>query len=266
MSLYGSQTENCHLTMSAPSAGGIGDGAYTVAALYMPNVFGGGQIIWRGYNPSNFSQRGLYVDGDMWMINEQADTNIPSFSNPPIWYWFVVTKGAADEAPRAHWATYDPMNPLAWTHLDAVSVQIARPQINRLCLGDEFGSQFKGNIACWVAFTTETTDFDIELFFGNSSADIMSMNPQFFMHWPEAAGISSPFEDLAGGGVETIRTGNWATSSDPPGYDFSLGPSGKPKIWDGSSWVQHSIRSFNGTDWIPSKIAGGTATGWTVSR
>lgn len=266
MSLYGAQTENCHLTVSAPSAGGVGDGAYTVAILFKPNLFNGAQMIWRAYNSSNFSHRGLYVDGDMWIINEQADTNIPSFSNPPQWYWFVASKSSADEAPRAHWAVYDATNPFSWTHLDALSVQVARPQINRLCLGDEFDMQFRGNVACWVAFTSELSDLDIELFFERSSSDIMSASPQFFMHWPEAAGVSGAFEDIAGGGVETIRTGNWAVSADPPNYNFSLGPSGKPKVWDGSSWVQRQTKTYNGTIWVPAKMAGATVTGWVTSR
>lgn len=266
MSLYGAGTETCHLTVSAPSAGGVGSGAYTVGALFMPNLFGGSANIWRGYDASNFSYRGLYCDGDMWVINEQADTNIPSFGNPQNWYWFVVTKAATTVAPRVHWATYTSSGAMSWVHLDALSTQIPKAAITRLCLGDEFGSPFKGNIACLTAFTSQMNDPDVELFFQRSSADILALTPQFFMHWPQADGIGSAFHDIAGGGVETIRTGNWDVSADPPGYSFALGRSGKPKVWNGTSWVTHQSKTYNGTSWVPSKMNGTTGSGWITSK
>jgi hypothetical protein len=266
MSLFGAGTESCHLTISAPSAGAIGNGAYTVAALFMPNLFGGSATIWRGYDASSFSYRGLYCDGDMWLPNEQADTNIPSFGNPQNWYWLVVSKASVSEAPRAHWAVYDSSSAMTWSHLDSLTAQVARATVNRLCLGDEFGSAFKGNIACLTAFSTELTDSQIESLCQTSSANIIASTPQFFTHWPQAAGLGSPFQDIAGGGVETIRTGNWATSTDPPGFDFSLGRSGKAKVWSGSSWVQHSVKAYNGSAWVPHKLNGATAGGWIASK
>jgi hypothetical protein len=232
----------------------------------MPNLFGGSATIWRGYDASNFSHRGLYVDGDMWLPNEQADTNIPSFGNPQTWYWFVVTKASVDEAPRSHWATYTSSGALTWVHLDAATVQVVRSPTNRLCLGDEFGSAFKGNIACLAAFAAEATDSAIESLFVRSSLNVLSASPQFFAHWPQAAGIGSPFADIAGGGVETVRTGNWDVSTDPPGFDFSLGRSGKPKVWNGSSWVQHQAKSYDGSLWVPSKMNGVSGSGWIMSK
>lgn len=266
MSLYGAQSESCHLTITAPSAGALGSGAYTTAVLYMPNLFGGSAMMWKAYNPSDFSQRGLYCDGDMWLPNEQADTNIPSFANPQNWYWFISSKGSVTEAPRAHWAVYNSSGALSWTHLDALSAQAAAPAINRICLGDEFGVQFRGNIACLAIFLTKMTDSAIESLFLRSSADIMAASPAFFVHWPQANGIGSPFHDIAGGGVETIRTGNWDVSADPPGYSFALGRSGKPKIWDGASWTQHPPKVWNGSGWSVSKLSGATAGGWITSK
>jgi hypothetical protein len=266
MSLYGAQGEACHLTVSAPSAAAVGSGAYTVAALYMPNIFGGANMLWHGYQSNDFSHTGLYVDGDMWCPNEQADTNIPSFGNPQQWYWFVVSKAAVTEAPRAHWAVYTSSGSISWTHLDAGTAQGVFSNINRFCLGDEFGVQFRGNIACFSAFTSELTDSQIESLFVRSSSDIMAAAPQFFMHWPQADGLGSPFQDIAGGGVETIRTGNWDVSTDPPGYNFTLGRSGKPKVWNGSSWVQHQAKSYDGSSWPACKLAGATVGGWVRSQ
>lgn len=266
MSLRGAVFDGCHLTLTAPSAGGVGTGAYTVAALYMPNPFGSSATIWRGYTSSNFSQRALYCDGDMWMPSQQADTNIPSFGNPQQWYWFVVTKAGITEAPRAHWAVYNASGSLTWVHLDALSNQANDSAINRICLGDEFGDEFKGNIACLTAFTHEMTDFEIEGLFLRNSSPIMATTPQFFVHWPESIGLGSPFQDIAGGGVETTRSGSWTMSADPPGFDFSLGRSGEPKIWNGTSWVQHEAKSWNGISWIPSKMNGATSEGWITSK
>lgn len=266
MSLYGAQAEACHLTIAAPSAGGLGSSAYTTAALYMPNLFGGSSMMWRAYNPSNFSQRGLFCDGDMWMPTEQADTNIPSFGNPANWYWFVTSKDSVTEAPRAHWAVYNSSGVLNWTHLDALSTQAAAAAIDRISIGDEFGTQFRGNIACLAIFLTEMTDAAIESLFLRSSADIMAASPEFFVHWPQADGIGSPFHDIAGGGVETIRSGNWDVSADPPGFSFALGRSGKPKTWDGTSWVQHVPKVWNGTGWSTAKLNGATVGGWITSK
>lgn len=266
MSLYGASGQNCHLTISAPSAGALGTGAYTVAVLYMPNLFGNSNMIWKAYEPANFSQRGLYCDGDMWMLSQQVDTNIPSFANPQNWYWLVASKGSANEPPRGHWATYAAAGGLNWTHLDALSSQAAASSINRICLGDEFDVPFNGNIACIAVFLQEMTDSEIESLFLRSSSSIISEGPQFFVQWPEADGIGSPFHDIAGSGVETIRTGTWNTSADPPSYDFSLGRSGKPKIWSGSAWNQHQSKTWNGSLWVPSKMNGGTAEGWVTSK
>ena len=252
--------------MSTPSAGGIGTGAYTVAILFMPNLFGGEQMIWKAYEPSNFSHRGLYVNGDMWMINEQAETNIVSFGNPQQWYWFVATKSAANEAPRAHWAIYEETGPLLWSHIDAISSQSNANLINRLCLGDEFGDEFKGTVACLTAFETEMDDAQIGALFTRNSLDIMDASPDFFVHWPEADGIVSSFEDLGGGGLETIRTGSWANVVDPPGFDFSLERSGKPKIWTGTDWVQYPVKTFQDDAWVLNKILGHDGIQWVTSK
>lgn len=265
MSLNGAQAESCHLTLTAPSATALGSSAYTTATLYMPNLFGGSAMLWKGYNPSNFSQRGLFCDGDMWMPVEQADTNIPSFGNPTNWYWLVSSKGSATVAPRAHWAVYNSSGALSWTHLDALSTQAAAPAIDRVSIGDEFGTPFRGNIACLAIFLTEMTDSAIEALFLRSSADVLAASPQFFVHWPEADGLGT-FHDIAGGGVETIRSGNWALSADPPGFSFALGRSGKPKVWDGAGWAEHSPKVWNGSAWIPGKLNGATVSGWITSK
>jgi hypothetical protein len=232
----------------------------------MPNLFGGSAMIWRGYDSSNFSHRGLYVDGDMWVTDEQTDTNIPSFGNPQNWYWLAVTKTAASAVTRAHWAVYDGTNPMAWSHVDALASQPSANAINRVCLGDEFSTQFRGNLACLSLFTTAMTDAAVESLFLRDSASILAATPKFFAHWPQAAGIGSTFHDLAGGGVETIRSGNWDVSADPPNFSFSLGRSGKPKVWDGSAWGQHQGKTWNGSTWVPHAIDGATVGGWITSK
>lgn len=266
MSLYGAAAESCHLSISCPSAGGVGSGAYTAAVLFQPNLFGGSALIFQGYDASNFSHRGLYVDTDMWLPNEQADVNIPSLGNPQQWYWFAVSKAAVTEAPRAHWAVYTSSGGMTWAHLDALSTQAAASPLTRLCLGDEFGSPFRGNIACLTAFTMEMTDSAIESAFERSSAGILASAPQFFAHWPAGDGIGSPFQDIAGGGAETVRTGNWDTSADPTAFDFTLGRSGKPKVWDGSAWTQYSSKVWDGSSWLDHKMNGATSGGWITAH
>lgn len=267
MSLYGVSGANSHLTITAPAAGGIGPGAYTVAALHMPYPFNP-NTIWVAYESTNFSYRSLYFDGDMW-VPQQAHTNAPSFANPPVWYWLVVTKSAASPvAPRAHYAVYTGSGGLVWVHVDVVSTQIIRSSINRFSIGDEFGNPYKGNLACLTAFTRMMTDAEVETTFARSSLNIMAANPQFFVHWPSASGISTPFTDIAGGGVETIRTGVWDVSADPPSYNFSLAParSGFAKVWNGTSWVPHQGKTWNGTAWVNHPIKGYDGANWITAK
>ena len=268
MSIFADSAANAHLTISAPAAGGVGNGAYTVGILYKTVLFVSSAMIWRAYQANNFSHRGLYADGDMWIINQQADTDIPSFGNPVQWYWLVASKGSADEAPRAHWAVYDSSGVMTWTHQDALSSQSNQSAIDRFCLGDEFGDSFKGHAACLTAFTSELSDFEVELYFGTDSAGIMSASPQFFVHWPEAVGVGSPFSDIAGGGSEIIRTGTWTATADPPGYDFDLVQprTGQPKVWNGSSWVSKPAKIYDGAGWPPHPINGYDGSQWTTSK
>jgi hypothetical protein len=266
MSLHADGAANAHLTISAPGCAGLGTGAYTVAVLYKTIVFVSATMIWRAYQADNFSRRGLYVDGDMWVVNEQADTNIPTFSDPTKWHWLVVSKGSSNEPPRAHWALYQESGPMAWSHVDALSSQSNQSPINRVCLADEFGDSFRGHIACLAAFETELSDVEIETYFEASSSAIMSAFPGFFVHWPLAEGLGSPFVDIAGGGVESIRSGSWDMTADPPGFDFSLGRSGRPKVWSGSVWDRHQAKSWSGSMWVPSEMSGATAEGWIASK
>lgn len=254
MSLF-SPEDSQHLTITAPAALNVPNGPYTVAVLYR-NIPFQSCIIWRAYQLDNFTQVNMYYDGDVWISFAQWDGDLDNSS--ATWRWYIVTKSAAEEPPRVHVAEYESSGPLSWSHADTSSTYSSFSDLNRFCLGDEFGDGFRGELTCMAAFESELSDVDVESIFLRSSAGIMNAGPQFFVHWPESAGAAGPFVDIAGGGIETVRDGTWLTSDDPIGYDFSLtlGRSGKPKVWDGTDWKQYSIRFWNGSSWVERSAAG----------
>lgn len=253
-----------HLTITIPGATTLPQGGYTVAALCQNLAFTA-NFAWYIYQPDDFSKVNLYFDGDIWMDFLTWDGNLDISS--PIWRWLVVTKAPGTTTPRAHVATYLSSGAMSWIHAD---LNGTRPNAliaaNRISIGDEFGNGLRGDIACLTGFTSEMNDAAVASTFVRSSADILAASPQFFVHWPEAAGISSPFADIAGGGVETIRTGTWSASADPPGFNFSLGRSGKPKTWNGSTWVQHDAKVWTGSSWVSHKMLGHNGTDFVVSK
>lgn len=262
MSLF-SATSAQHLTITAPGATGLVQGPYTVATLYR-NVANFGVNLWFGYQANNFSKISVFYDGDVYVDFAQWDGNL-SISTA-VWRWIVASKSSATEAPRVHVADYASSGALTWQHNDTNSARGNWPAIDRFTFGDEFGSGFLGDLACHAAFTTELSDAAIEGLFERSSLDILSMSPQFFTHWPLADGIGAPFVDLAGGGVETIRTGTWSASSDPTGFNFDLGRSGKPKTWNGSSWDKHQAKVWNGSNWDPHPMSGYHDSAFVLSK
>jgi hypothetical protein len=96
----------------------------------------------------------------------------------------------------------------------------------------------------------------------------MAQSPQFYVHFPEAAGMGSPFVDIAGGGVETIRTGTMSVTADPPNFDFSLTPprTGKPKVWSGTAWDNHPSKVWNGSAWVAHPANGYTGTDFVLAK
>lgn len=266
MSIFGDNSANAHMTITAPTAGAAGSGAFTLAALNRYNFFGGG-FAFLLYQSNDLSFYDIYVDGDIWCEFQRADTNIPNWSNPPLWFWFVVTKSAGAALFRAHYAVYSATGTLTWVHIDSVAPVNAHGAINRVSIGDEFGTPYRGSLTCATIFTSEMTDAQVEATFLRSSAAVMAASPQFFVHFPEAAGLGSPFSDLAGGGIETIRTGTWDIADDPPSFDFTLASrSGKPKVWDGTTWVQHQAKVWNGTSWVNHAIKGHNGSSFVTAK
>lgn len=269
MSIH-SDNNSQHLTITAPGHAGKSTGPYTVATLYKNNPFQA-SFIWNGYESSNFSYINLYFDGDFWFNFLQIDQNLDN--SDAFWRWLVVTKSGTTDEPTMSFADYTETGDLSWTHLSFPSTQLNRSPIDRFSIGDEFGNGFQGDLACHTSFEDQMDPATIEATFERSSADILAAGPLFFVHWPEADGAAGPFQDLARdpdgdlyGGIETIRSGTWGASDDPPGFNFALGRSGKPKRWNGSSWAQHSAKVWTGSAWETHPMAGHNGTEFIVAK
>lgn len=252
-----------HITITAPDATTVPSAPYTFAALFK-NRAGIGTFVWNGYQPNNFSKTNLYFDGDVWFDFDQADLNLDISTSK--WWWVVVTKDAVIEAPRVHVAEYLGTGTMTWIHDVVGTTEQAWGDIDRFSIGDEFASGFGGDLAVFTAFNVEYDDAGVEALFQRSSADILAASPNFFVHFPESLDLGDPFEDIAGGGVETIRTGDWSLSADPPNYVFSSGRSGNPKVWNGTSWAAHPAKVWNGSSWVAHPMKGYTGTEFIASK
>lgn len=261
MSIHGDDFSQ-HLTVTAPAATTLPGGDFTIGCLYK-NPPPAPSTIWCSYQSNNFSKQNMYFDGDFWYDFDQWDSSISTTSR---WMWIVVTKSSANEPPRVHQADYSETGSLSWIHGDVNTSEPGFGNINRFCIGDEFGNGFKGDLATLVAYQEELDDAGVEARFLRSSPDLFAASPVFFMHFPEAEGLSNPFSDLAGGGVETIRTGSWSMSDDPPGYIFALGRSGKPKVWNGTTWDQHPAKVWNGSAWVTHPMKGHDGSSFITAK
>lgn len=254
-----------HITITAPGATDLVQGAYTIAMLCR-NLANLSSYLWYPYESSNFARTSLYFDGDVWVGFNSWDSNFDIVSQH--WRWIVITKANGTFAPEAYVAEYAGSGALSWSHNPVNAAQSNFFAINRISIGDEFGGGFRGECAALAGFTSQFTLSDIQSVFLRSSAAIMAAGPKFFTHFPFAAGIGSAFSDVAGGGVETIRSGSWSASADPTNFDFSLAASrsGKVKRWNGTGWDSHPVKRWSGTSWDAHSINGFDGTEWVVGK
>lgn len=253
MSLHGTTDFAEHLSISCPAAAAVPSGPYTVATLFQ-NLPGKDSEIWRAYDAGGFSQVNLYFDGNMWNgFKEWAGALDISAAK---WWWMVCSKIDGTATPEIHIAEYTSSGAMSWTHSIMNGTRDTYANATRFSIGDEFANGMEGDMALLAAWTTRLSNAEVEAIFTRNSADILAASPQFFVHFPLAAGLDDPFVDLAGGGVETIRSGPWTMSADPPSFDFSLGRSGKPNVWDGTSWNAHNAKVWDGSSWTSHPMAG----------
>lgn len=264
MSIHSADT-NQRLIISAPSAGAVTQGARTVGVL-LKNLVNSATQVWFGYDVGDFSQFNLYFDGDIWESFQTWDSNFDI--STPIWRWIVLTRGSDPGPVRAHVATYTASGGMTWSHQNLSGSRNNYNPITRFTIGDQFGSGFRGDIHVLSAHTTEMNDASVQSVFARSSAEILATSPQFFVHFPEASGASGPFQDIAGGGVEDtdLRTGAWTASTDPPNFISTLGRSGKPKTYSGSSWDAHPAKEWDGASWNPRPMLGYDGTDFIASK
>lgn len=253
-----------HITITTPGATALLQGPFTIGIL-CKNIAFASNFVWYLYQADNFSHGSLYFDGDLWYDSTlQIDSNLDT--SDAFWRYLVVTKAGGSATPRAHVGAYVSSGAISWYHADFPSTRGNFSAVNRMSIGDEFGNGFRGDAAMITGFTSEMDDAEVQANFIRSSADILALTPQFFVHWPESIDLGDSFEDLAGGGIETIRTGTWSLSDDPDGYNFLLGRSGKPKTYSGTTWDAHPAKVWNGSAWVTHSMKGYTGTEFLASK
>lgn len=256
---------NGHLTITAPGATALLQGGYTVGMLFR-NLTNLSATLWYPYESDNFARTSLFFDSDMWVGFNSWDANLDITTQH--WRWLVVSKAAGTTNPIAYAGEYTGFGGMAWQRASVNGAQNNFPAIDRFSIGDEFGTGFRGELAVIAAFTSQMTNAQIESIFALRSATILDANPNFFAHFPSSAGIGSAFQDIAGGGVETIRGGSWSSSADPPNFNFSL-PSartGRVKRWNGSSWNSYLMKRWNGSGWDIHPVKGYDGSSWVLGK
>jgi len=266
MSLYGPSDQAQHVSIYTPAGGAIPSGPFTVGVLFRNFAFNTSNIF-HFYEASNFGFVSMYIDGNIWYDFASFTTNLDM--NSPYWRWLIISKQGGNATPRVHYSDYVSTGAFTWGHVDMAGTKSDHSNCNRVSIGDEFSTGFRGELACLFGFTSLMDDASIEALFARSSADILNASPQFFAHWPEANGVQ--FVDIAGGGTEvpSTRLGTWSVSADPTNFDFSLpvtGRTGKPKVYDGAAWNPHQAKVWNGSTWVNHPVSGYDGTQFVVSK
>lgn len=225
-----STTASQVLTIAAGGAATLQTDDYAVAVLVKRPSH---TNLWMAYKADNFSKRGVGISsGDLFHVDasDLLDANLL----PDTWYWVVTTKPDATSPVRHHWAEYEASGALTWNHGDLAGAQVNDGNINRICIGDPFGTGFQGEIVAIAAWTDELDDSTIEATFARSASTIFDATPALFVLFPEAS-AEDPVVDEMGGPGEMSRTAGWSVSADPTNFDFALGgpPANQPPTVDG---------------------------------
>lgn len=219
-----SSTADGRLEIDGTAAAAISTGAYTLAVLYKRPPAGNNTMVVTAYSADNFGRRGLNIDsGDLYSTfgnGGVADSNLAV----DAWYWLVISKSAATEYVRFHYAQYAASGSLSWTHVDGTTwgEQGDSSAIDRLFLGDPYGGAFLGEFAVLAAHTTEMSDAAVETAFAQTAQAAYDAAPASLVVAPQAS-AASPLPDLMGGSGETTRTGTWTVTADPDSFDYTIG-------------------------------------------
>lgn len=195
------------------SCGAVGNGAYTIAALF--NITGNAGIIsfrTTGINAQlivDTSQ--LFGAGDF----QGGQTGVTTGT----WWWAAIRKAAGSSVYQYSLRAY---NSGSTTHQSG-SVNHADSGVTntsiRLGDGDDRGN---GSIAVWAAWTSALSDSQVASMFTTAAADVAAQSPQALWLGNQGSSANAIPDSTGNGAGSTSFNGTVGVGTDPPAYNYSL--------------------------------------------
>ena len=214
------------IRFSIGGAANIGNGAFTMLALWKLNGSNYSSGIVAGYNSTTERQAFLMDTGHLFGTGDFS-SGYGTFSGTD-WFWFGLSKPAGSAHYRGHIRDYTTAG--AWSHGEAVGAanHTDPGTSDSIRIGSNSStSAATGDVAVVAVFTSALADAAIETACTSALSDLIAASPV----WAVAIKQSAPTSllDLIGSGNETSRTGTITATTDPPSYNFTLGGGGAPK-------------------------------------
>jgi hypothetical protein len=195
------------------SCGAVGNGAYTIAALF--NIVGNAGII--SFRATGINAQ-LIVDtnqlfgaGDF----QGGQTGVTTGT----WWWAAIRKASGSAVYQYSLRAY---NSGSTTHqsgsVNHADSGVANTSI-RLGDGDDRGN---GSIAVWAAWTSALSDAQVASMFTIAAADVATLSPQALWLGNQASSANAIPDSTGNGAGSTSFNGTVGVGSDPPSYNYSL--------------------------------------------
>jgi hypothetical protein len=201
---------------SVGSCGAVGNGAYTIIALF--NVNAGNN------NCGLISFRSAGINAELFIDTNQIfganDFNGGQTGvTVSTWWWAAIRKAAGTNVYRYSLRQY---NTGSTTHQNSVATHADSGVSNTsIRLGDS-DDRSNGLVAVWAAWTSNLSDGQVAGMFTTAAADVAAQSPQGLWLGNQASS-SDPINDSAGSANQTSVNGSIGVGTDPPSYSYSLG-------------------------------------------
>lgn len=220
--------DGAYITMTAGSAGAVGSGAYTVAALFNPS--GGSCGVWSGFTSAPALNRELLTDTSHLYGQNDFSGGFGTLTTG-TWYLGIVSKAAGSSLYQYHLWPYASNG--SGTMTDGGTGQSAGDgsAIATMRLGDAENNTVKGNMlgAVWGLWNRKLTDPEAQSLKSGSLSAWAALSPAELIHMKDWDGSTGASITVAVGTSAFVsETSTVGVGANPPGFNFSLAAAAPP--------------------------------------
>lgn len=234
----------------------VNQGGITVMALAKFSVTASAdQWLVQAYDASNNPAWGLLASGGKFFCEGDFSSGNGTVTLNH-WMWVAYTKATGNVKPD--WYFHDLTAGSAWTHVQGASnVQnLTGPPSKIVIGGRQSGSAgLQGSIAAEAVYNSVLTQTAIQNASASATA-LLAASPSWGVLLNQAS-TATAVTDLSGNGATQASVTNTSVDSDePPGWSYSLTPSGPTfKVWNGSSEVAATMKVWNGSSEVSASFS-----------